>query len=222
MPKYNRKHILPVINDASVLNPDLAEPIDTSNWATFDYSTSSGANANWTSFVSGSEITVNENSNMYIRANIANYQLNEAEENRTYANDINVKNYAVQIFVMTKSQKDTGILDTSVYDFVNGTGTDRLVASQFSKDMYQESWKLLSSEFDVDSNTGSQKVYFKADFNNESINKVLYSEDTGYTLMGSSDTVKNKEIDVLQTILTSSDEQNIAYDVRFGVRLKDN
>jgi hypothetical protein len=210
------------INDASVLNPDLAEPIDTSNWATFDYSTSSGVNANWTPFVSGSEITVNENSNLYIRANIANYQLNEAGENRTYENDINVKNYAVQIFVITKSQRDTGILDASAYDFVNGTGTDRLVASQFSKDMYQESWKLLSSEFDVDSNTGSQKVYFRADFNNESINKVLYSEDTGYTLMGSSDTVKNKEIDVLQTILTSSDEQNIAYDVRFGVRLKDN
>jgi hypothetical protein len=40
--------------------------------------------------------------------------------------------------------------------------------------------------------------------------------------MGSSDTVKNKEIDVLQTILTSNDEVNIAYDVRFGVRLKDN
>ena len=75
----------------------------------------------------------------------------------------------------------------------------------------------------IDSNTpGSQKIYVKSDFVNESINKVLYSEDTGYTLMGSSDTVKTEEIPVLQTILTSSDEQNVAYDVRFGVRLKDN
>jgi len=209
------------ISDESSLNPDLSEPIDTSDWATFDYSTSSDANASWTPFVFGNDIIIDKSSNLYIKANIANYQLNENGENRTYENDINVKNYSVQIFVLTESERDNGRQDSSMYYFVNGSG-NRFVASQFSKDMFQESWQLLSSEFDVDSNTGSQKVYFRADFNNESINKVLYSEDTGYTLMGSSDTVKNKEIDVLQTILTSNDEVNIAYDVRFGVRLKDN
>lgn len=200
---------------------------DFSNWASFKYLNSNG---DYQDFDPNNPVILKEDvqgedtANQQFMIVINPYTKKEGEETANdISNDRNKKLYRVY-FVATSSSKPTTEITKVV---TNSTATMEIVGVQESMDLRKTTWKLISDETRQDERTGSFKIFARTDIS-DGQNRILYSNDTGYTLINynGSKVVENiaAEEDVIKDMFESTllEDTQAALDERIGVRIYGN
>ncbi len=200
---------------------------DFSNWASFKYLDSNG---DYQDFDPNNPVILKEDvqgedtANQQFMIVINPYTKKEGEETANdTSNDRNKKLYRVY-FVATSSSKPTTEITKVV---TNSTATMEIVGVQESMDLRKTTWKLISDETRQDERTGSFKIFARTDIT-DGQNRILYSNDTGYTLINynGSKVVENiaAEEDVIKNMFegTLLEDTRAALDERIGVRIYGN
>lgn len=199
---------------------------DFSNWASFKYLNSNG---DYQDFDPNNPVILKEDvqgedtANQQFMIVINPYTKKEGQETADdISNDRNKKLYRVY-FVATSSSKPTTEITKVV---TNSTATMEIVGVQDSMDLRKTTWKLISDETRQDERTGSFKIFARTDIS-DGQNRILYSNDTGYTLINynGSKVVENiaAEEDVIKNMFDGTLlEGQAALDERIGVRIYGN